>query len=266
MRAMVRLNGNQRTGVNLLVRTTHLYQPRDARGEDGLRHLTAPPPGYESGAWVRHVEIQVDARDPRGRGQRCLSPVGGPRERRGNTIPYTVTGIERLRAAGRTDGHNRVLGTEESTETMAFKADLLSGTRHGELVPMLATATASDYTLSEQTWTEQDLAMQDAIEQAARRDPTGVRAQAPGRQLRTQPETQPEPRFGPGSEVQLGARLEEPAALGQLIYPHTASQLFQHDVHDVRQHAGRPSEARQQAAPEQAERDQGARDEEWISF
>lgn len=259
MRAMVRLNGNQRTGVNLLVRTTHLYQPRDARGEDGLRHLTVPPPGYESGAWVRHVEIQVDARDPRGRGQRCLSPVGGPRERRGNTIPYTVTGIERLRAAGRADGHNRVLGTEESTEIMAFKADLLSGTRHGELVPMLATATASDYTLSEQTWPEQDLAMQDAIERAARRDSTGMSAEAPGRHLRPQSEAQREPRSG--SEVQLGARREEPVPLGQLLYPHAASQVLRHGEHDVHPQDVRTPDARQQAAPEQS-----ARDEEGISL
>ncbi|WP_328530194.1 hypothetical protein OG984_03135 [Nocardioides sp. NBC_00368] len=142
---------------------------------------------------------------------------------------------------------------------MAFKADLLSGTRHGELVPMLATATASDYALSEQTWPEQDLAMQGAIERAARRDSTGMRIEAPGRQLRTHPETQREPRSG--SEVQLGARRDDPVALGQLIYPHAASQLLRHGEHDVRQHEVRPPEARQEAA-----REQGARDEEWFSF
>lgn len=240
---MVRLNGRQRTGVNLLARTTHLYQPRDARGEDGMRYLGCPPPGYESGAWVRHVEVQVDARDPRGRGQRCLSPVGGPRERRGNTIPYTIDAITRLKAAGRTEGHNRVLGRQDGTEVMAFKADLLSGTRHGELVPMLATATASDYTLNEQTWTEQDLAMQDAIDRAARHA--------------TQAATQVATQVASHREAPIGTPLTEPVALGQLNFPSATPEPGRHD----HAHNGHAHNWHEHAAHEW-----DTQDEEWLSL
>lgn len=184
---MARLDKSEQQGVNLVLRTVPVFQHRSVRRARVDQLHPEVPEGQDAREWVQHVEIQVDHRDPRGRGQTTLSPTwAGPvgdgfteEPESGYTIPMSPAALASVAAAA---GENTAPGdTEGRTRVYGVNADLMPGREAGTMEVMPRSARRSDHTVDALTWYRQQESM------AAARDRMHPARSEAGRQRRTVP-------------------------------------------------------------------------------